>query len=60
MKQEKLSNGLTRFTSALLGVMFYGGMILFGVVAVVMIVTNVLLSVKGRKLNQMLHDRYGA
>ena len=25
MKQDKLSNGLTRFTSALLGVMFYGG-----------------------------------
>ena len=40
--------------------LFYGGMILCGVVAVVMIVTNVLLSVKGRKLNQMLHDRYGA
>lgn len=40
--------------------MFYGGMILFGVVLVTMIVTNVIFSSKSKKLKKQLHDRYGS
>lgn len=38
--------------------MFYGGIALFGLAAVLLIVVNLVLNAKGRKLKKMLHQKY--
>lgn len=38
--------------------MFYGGILLFVLAAVGLIAANIVLSVKGKKLKDLLHSKY--
>lgn len=40
-------------------ILFFGGIILFAVALVSMIIINIVLSVKSRKLKKLLNDKYG-
>lgn len=40
-------------------ILFFGGIILFAVALVSMIIINIVLSVKSRKLKKLLNEKYG-
>ena len=40
-------------------IMFYGGIGLFAAALVCMIIADIVLASKGRKLRELMHDRYG-